>query len=99
MIFPNEITCKDTECLLGESNEIRCFLKCQNLTIKVMINKTYVSFLNKNLFQMSQLVFDIDQFESWINGVAFNFTYLTLKCSNIKHKSLKLSRHDFSPFF
>ena len=23
MIFPNEITCKDTECLLGESNEIQ----------------------------------------------------------------------------
>ena len=43
MIFPNEITCKDTECLLGESNEIKCFLKCQNLTTKVMINKTYVS--------------------------------------------------------
>ena len=77
MIFPNEITCKDTECLLGES-------KCQTLTTKVMINKTYLSnfaFLRKNIFQMSQLIFDIDQFEGWINGVAFTCTYLTSKCS------------------
>ena len=29
MIFPNEITCKDTECLLGESSEIKCFSRCQ----------------------------------------------------------------------
>ena len=42
MIFPNEITCKDTECLLGESNEIKCFLRYQNLTTKLMINKTCV---------------------------------------------------------
>ena len=80
MIFPNEITCKDTECLLGESNEIKCFLRCQNLTTKLMINKTCVfnfAFLDKNLFQMSQLIFDIHQFENWINGVGFTVTYLT----------------------
>ena len=42
MIFPNEITCKDTKCLLVNTNEINCFLNCQNLTTKLMIHKTCV---------------------------------------------------------